>query len=108
MVCWAGEYDMPYLTRNRWCSYCLTAHEGRCRQERGTPAERGYDAAWRVVRSVKLMQDPCCEDCLPRITPAVDVHHIRRISEAPWLRLELSNLMALCKACHAVRTARGE
>jgi 5-methylcytosine-specific restriction protein A len=54
------------------------------------------------------MQDPCCEDCLPRITPAVDVHHIRKIADAPELRLVMSNLMSLCKPCHSVRTARGE
>lgn len=99
---------MPHLPTTRWCHHCQQAHAGRCKLERGTPAERGYDAAWRKVRRLKLYQDPCCEDCLPRITPAVDVHHVRKISDAPQLRLVMGNLMSLCKACHSVRTARGE
>ena len=60
----------------------------------------------------KLQLDPVCEDCLAmkpeRVTEAVDVHHKIKISERPDLRLELSNLMSLCKSCHSIRTARGE
>lgn len=33
-------------------------------------------------------------------TPATEVHHKVSIDDAPWLRLERSNLMCLCNACH--------
>jgi 5-methylcytosine-specific restriction protein A len=55
--------------------------------------------------------DPLCEDCITihdRSTQAVDVHHIKKIIDAPELRLAMDNLMSLCKPCHQIRTARGE
>lgn len=81
---------------------------------RGTAASRGYDADWRRTRRQKLDQDPLCEDHLEMtggrapFIPAIDVHHIKKVKTHPKLRLEMSNLMSLCKACHAKRTARGE
>jgi len=42
------------------------------------------------------------------VTPAIDVHHIRKIADRPDLRLTLANLMSLCKRHHAIRTQRGE
>jgi 5-methylcytosine-specific restriction endonuclease McrA len=35
-----------------------------------------------------------------RIRPAEVVHHIKEAKDYPALRLDLSNTMSLCKACH--------
>lgn len=83
---------------------------GLSRHKRESAAKRGYDRQWRNVRKAKIEQDPLCEDCLQdqRSTPAKEVHHIRKIIDAPELRLEIDNLMSLCERCHDIRTARGE
>lgn len=78
---------------------------------RGSAASRGYDRQWQKVRLEALKRDYyICQDCirLARVTPAEDVHHVLKVSLHPLLRLVLSNLISLCKPCHAVRTAAGE
>lgn len=75
---------------------------------RGSSTSRGYDAAWRRTRMAFLADHPLCTDCYPRLTVATEVHHIAKVADRPDLRLEFDNLRALCKACHSVRTARGE
>lgn len=67
---------------------------------------------WRRLRAAYLAENPLCVDCLKadRLTTANTVHHVRARRNDPeregWLDPE--NLMALCKSCHDVRTARGE
>ena len=83
----------------------------KTRGEHGkSSAQRGYDRVWRRFRHWYLGVNPLCQDCLltGRSEPAVDVHHLVKIKTAPHLRLEPTNVMGLCKRCHAVRTARGE
>lgn len=77
---------------------------------RGTRTERGYDNAWGRWRLAYLREHPLCVDCKAQgfIEPAREVHHIRKVSEAPELKMEETNVMALCKPCHSRRTARGE
>ena len=77
---------------------------------RGTPKERGYDAAWRKVRAAVLAAEPLCRFCDAegRITPATIVDHIVPIAEAPDRRLDTTNLRPLCKPCHDRRTARDQ
>jgi len=79
-------------------------------ERRGSARERGYDRAWEKVRLQKLRRNPLCEDCEARgeIMPAIEVHHVAKVSERPDLRLTMSNLRSLCKSCHSKRTARGE
>ena len=79
---------------------------------RGTPAERGYDYAWRKIRLVVLVaaHGLCqCQDCqggLKRLMPANQVHHKVGRTEAlrmGWTREQidaLSNLMAINSECH--------
>lgn len=57
-----------------------------------------------------LAEHPLCVDCLvsPRMEPATEVHHIRKLRDHPTLRLDPANCMALCRSCHSIRTARGE
>ncbi|TGE31319.1 HNH endonuclease [Desulfosporosinus sp. Sb-LF] len=85
-----------------------SAHEYDRR--RGSAKQRGYDRHWKRLRKIFLHENPLCHDCLlvERLTPAKEVHHIKKVREHPELRLVKSNLMGLCKACHSVRTGRGE
>lgn len=78
---------------------------------RGTASSRGYDAEWRRVRTQALKRDKyLCQHCIAadRVTSAVDVHHILKLTTYPHLRLALSNLRSLCKGCHAKLTANGQ
>jgi 5-methylcytosine-specific restriction endonuclease McrA len=51
-----------------------------------------------------------CQHCLAAdiVTPAVDVHHVLKVSTHPHLRLILTNLISLCKRCHSALTAIGQ
>lgn len=74
-------------------------------------AQRGYGADWRRVRRMALIRDMgLCQDCLEqgRTRAATDGHHVRKIDDAPHLRLDVDNVRMLCKECHDARTARGE
>jgi 5-methylcytosine-specific restriction endonuclease McrA len=91
--------------RHRECERC-----GRGKQRASiSTTEAGYDGAWKRL-SVRFRQEnPLCEECKKRgiATEAQEVHHVIPIAEAPWLRLEWNNLMALCVACHrALEQAR--
>jgi len=67
---------------------------------------RGYDGVWRRLRRSYLASAPICVFCEEqgRIIEATEVDHIRSIREAPELRLEWTNLQALCKRCHSRKT----
>ena len=44
----------------------------------------------------------------PRHALAVEVHHLRKLKDAPHLRLVEDACLPLCKRCHSLRTRRGE
>jgi 5-methylcytosine-specific restriction enzyme A len=71
-------------------------------KQRGTSTQRGYDAAWRAVRKQFLAKNARCVHCGALATEA---DHIQSIADRPDLRLNWSNLRALCKPCHSRRTA---
>lgn len=64
--------------------------------------------SWSNLRQSKLQSQPLCECCLyhDKITPATQVHHIDRFSNASnevemWQKfLSEDNLMSVCAACH--------
>lgn len=64
--------------------------------------ERGYDGRWKALSVRVRIEQPLCEVCLAAgiVTPATEVHHKITIEDAPWLRLERSNLMSVCNVCH--------
>ncbi len=72
---------------------------------RGSAASRGYDSEWRAVR-LQVLKDAhwLCTHCLAccRISPATDVHHLRKIVSHPELRLDADNLIAVCRSCHEI------
>ena len=81
-------------------------------RDRGTSTQRGYDSTWAKVRLIKLARDPLCEDCLklnpPVIEPAYEAHHIVKIKDDSSKRLDIDNLLSLCKTHHSMRTFKGE
>ena len=90
-------------------------------RQRGTAAQRGYDAAWRALRDAVVIERGCrCEaegcGCIVVLrkreatptTPVAHVDHIESIADRPDLRLERSNLRVLCEPCHDRRTARDQ
>jgi len=59
--------------------------------------------AWLHLRAEVLREQHYeCQRCKAKglFVPAVTVHHIRTVRDAPWLALTKSNLMALCEKCH--------
>jgi len=89
------------------------------RHRNQTRQKRGYTAEWYKFRANALANPDdyglpdtfmYCADCIRmgRLVPTVDIHHKIRISVRPDLQYVPSNLMGLCKGCHAKRTARGE
>lgn len=69
-----------------------------------------WSVRWRRLRMAHLAEHPLCVDCQGqgRTTPATEVHHVTKRRVDPNAELDRDNLMSLCKACHSVRTARGE
>ena len=62
---------------------------------------------WRKVRSLKLQQNPTCEECERngRLTPAQMVDHITPINKGGAM-LDMENLQSLCNACHNRKSAK--
>lgn len=71
-------------------------------KRRPSPAERGYDGAWRRCRALFLAANPKCSWCPD---PATEVDHKLSPKTHPHLRLSWSNLRGGCKPCHSRRTA---
>jgi 5-methylcytosine-specific restriction protein A len=59
------------------------------------------------LRAAYIAAHPLCEHCLARgaVTQAQDVDHIIPHQNLDHLRLNWSNLQALCRACHAAKHA---
>lgn len=76
-------------------------------ERRESASKRGYGRAWQKAREGFLANHPVCVHCLKRgvATQATEVDHIvphRRDRELFWDR---ENWQALCKPCHARKTA---
>lgn len=101
------------------CPGRATAGHGRCEtharqdrqrfdQQRGTAAERGYDAEWRRIRLAVLHNQPWCMACLAETgihTLATDVDHEPRY---PTLGPDhsLYELTSYCHRHHSARTSK--
>lgn len=86
--------------RHCWCG---ELHAGkRHPRPRPTSHQRGYDAAWRVLRREVLDDEPFCRACG---SVATDVDHImpRRRGGSD----DRTNLQSLCHRCHSAKTMRG-
>jgi 5-methylcytosine-specific restriction enzyme A len=88
----------PNLVHDRNRRFCDEHQKEEWRRQdrnRGTSAERGYDATWRKVRDDYLKVYPHCEICGGMAT---EVHHVIPISQGG--DNSPSNLQAVCHACH--------
>jgi 5-methylcytosine-specific restriction protein A len=107
---------MPSLNA-KVCAYagCRAVVHGQSRCQRHAKAawhstsssERGYGAQWRKRRERVLRRDnylcvPCAES--GRVTPAHAVDH--KIARAEGGTEDDSNLQAICRSCHAMKTGR--
>ena len=101
------------------CSRCGQATKGRCgctprldTRDRQEQHRRNvtYGRQWKAFRLRYLIEQPLCVDCIEdgRLEPATEVHHRVKVKDEPQLQYDHDNLMALCKGCHSIRTARGE
>ena len=90
----------PRLVRGhnrRFCDEHQTEEWRRQDSQRPSPAERGYDARWREIRTRYLQSHPICERGGQR--RAELVHHIVRKDKGG--SDDPINLLALCRVCHA-------
>ena len=76
-------------------SRCVDCQRVKERQ-RPTRTQRGYDYSWNKLSKQLRQQQPFCS--IPGCTNKdLTVDHIIPLSEAPYLRLEISNLKVLCR-----------
>ena len=76
-------------------------------KERKTRHERGYGRDWVKVTNLNRQLVPVCVLCwhkgittIPTIADPLASHHIEKIRDAPEKRLDLSNVVSVCKECH--------
>lgn len=82
-------------------TYCLPCHNKN--QNKGKSRLRtifNVSPGWKKVRAECFTRDDyTCQHCKER-GGYLHAHHIKYYSEYPELRLELNNLLTLCKSCH--------
>lgn len=108
------------ITSERHCKACSNvldrkAKESAKRRARAS-SERYSDkyktfystTAWKKLRALKLSKDPLCENCLDNgfVKAGHDIDHIVELKDDYTRRLDMSNLMTLCRPCHMAKTAR--
>jgi 5-methylcytosine-specific restriction endonuclease McrA len=77
-------------------SRCLECQRIKDRQ-RPTRSQRGYDYQWNKLSRRLREQQPFCS--IPGCNNKdLTVDHIIPLSEAPWLKLEITNLRVLCRS----------
>ena len=65
--------------------------------------ERGYGGEWRKAKDRVMRRDGgICQPCLPRVTAATEVDHIKPKSSGGTD--DDDNLQAICAACHQRKT----
>jgi len=100
----------PKLTHGRFCEE--HAREEAIRYEkydRDPEVRRRYGRAWKRIRDRYVQQHPLCELCLEKgiLIPTEEVHH--KVPLAEGGTHDQSNLISLCKSCHArIHAQRGD
>ena len=100
----------PRLTDSQYCEeHRKEARQKYDKYERSPDVNRKYGRAWKRIRDKYVSQRPFCELCFEKgiLVPAQEVHHKLPLSEGGTH--ERSNLIALCKSCHAkIHAERGD
>lgn len=86
---------------------CQAQRDRERDKQRGSAAQRGYDAEWQRV-SKAFLAEPSNARCSTCGDPAVLVAHRISIKKAPHLRLVRSNWMPSCIACNNRQNIRCE
>lgn len=91
---------------NRYCAQHKRDRQRAQDAERGTAAQRGYDARWRKARLAYLKANPLCAQCLDdtQVTPATVVDHVIPHRGDQQLFWDEDNWQALCKSHHDAKT----
>jgi len=84
------------------CTRCGINERIKPQRSNKTGAERGYDSDWDKLSKRFRANNPWCSECLRngRYTLARDVHHVVPIERDPSRRLDVTNLVAVCRSCH--------
>lgn len=95
----------------RYCTVCGKIHEGHCKHanisvERNSQADKFRNTqVWKRTAKAILERDfHCCRVCLAAgilTNRGLSVHHIVPLVEDYERRLDESNLITLCRFCHA-------
>lgn len=85
--------DCGVVVRASRCAECMRFKE----RARPTRADRGYDYSWKKLSKQLREQQPFCS-IVGCTSTDLTVDHIIPLSDAPWLRLEISNLRVLCRS----------
>lgn len=100
----------PNLTEGRYCEEHERLENKRYEQyERNPAVKKRYGKAWKRIRDSYAREHPLCELCLERgvYSPTEEVHHKLPLAEGGTH--DRSNLIALCKSCHAtIHAKRGD
>jgi 5-methylcytosine-specific restriction protein A len=87
-------------------AHAREVHGGYQSKPRLSAAKRGYDRAWRRIRTAKLSRDPWCEDPYNvhagQLVLAHEVDHIVPLVKGGTNAEE--NLQSLCRTCHQRKT----
>lgn len=92
----------PNLTDGRFCEEHQKQENKRYEKYDRDPAvRRRYGRAWKRIRDSYVAQHPFCEQCYDKgvLVETEEVHHKKPLSQGGTH--DRSNLIALCKECHA-------
>lgn len=97
----------PKLTSGKYCEDHMS-QEQLYNQERGTAAQRGYDAKWRKARARYIANNPLCKKCFEqgKVIAATVVDHITPHRGDMVLFWNEKNWQGLCASCHSRKTAQ--
>lgn len=100
----------PKLTEGRFCEEHQKEENRRYEKYGRDPATRKrYGRAWKRIRDSYVKTHPFCELCFEKgvAVPVEEVHHKIPLSEGGTH--DRSNLISLCKPCHAsIHAKRGD
>jgi 5-methylcytosine-specific restriction protein A len=94
--------NCPKLTDGRFCDEHEKQENRRYEKyERNQDTRIRYGRAWKRIRNAYAVEHPLCEKCLSenKYIKTADIHHKIPLSKGGTHNR--SNLIALCKECHA-------